>query len=127
MTSDERPAGLAQVFVNTHASARGYGHNCQLSKKRRIRVCTDPGHGRDADLLRDALILLGVLPDPDGPSRRSFVGKAIPARGRCPECHTNQALMADGTVRSHKRGKRGGEYCPGRYKPAVVAPVAVAS
>jgi hypothetical protein len=125
VTSAERPAGLAQVFVNAHDDDCGYGHNCQLSKKRRIRVCTDQDHGRDAALLREALILLGVLPDPDGPSRRSFVGKAIPARGRCPGCRTNQALMADGTVRSHKRG---GEYCPGRYKPAVAdQPQAVAS
>lgn len=118
-----RPVGLAAVFVQPRD---GYGHPCQLSKTRGIRVCTDPGHDRDVTRLRETLVILGTIPDPDPSDRqkRSSDGKTIPARGVCPGCRTRQGIRVDGRLVSHKVD---GEHCAGRYELPVDARQAVAS
>jgi hypothetical protein len=112
-TTVERPGGLASVFVQPNAGGE-YGHDCQLSAENNIRTCDDPNHGRDAAALRDALVMVGILPDPtaDGRRKRGLDGKTLPARGRCSGCGTRKDLMLDGRVRAHKVNE---EDCSGQH------------
>lgn len=123
IAKEDRPTALnlaGHALVVRTLTGEQYGHDCHLSKNRKIRACADPRHDRDKALLRDALHMLDIIPDPRPSVARDERGKSIPPRARCPYCKRREAVAVNGRLYRHPTND--GAECEGSYQYPVDAP-----